>query len=105
MTRVAPPAPARKQRKGLSMTEIDRGTEQEAKAVSAIVALLVPAVGEQARSNDVCPLCLFQNLTTTLLLNVGLNFLHEGLENSWLAGVDEVVALLRATYTAPGDLH
>lgn len=87
------------------MTEIDRGTEQEAKAVSAIVALLVPAVLEQARNYEVCPDCLFQNLATTLLLNVGLKFLHEGLENCWLAGVDEVVEVLRATYAAPGELH
>ena len=105
MTRVAPPAPARKQRKGLSMTGLAHASEQHAKALDAIIDGLIPAVREQARSNDVCPLCLFQNLASTLLLNVGLHFLHEGQQENWLAGIDDIVAAIRAAYTAPGDLH
>ncbi len=87
------------------MIRLPHATEPETKAVNAIIELLIPAIREQANGNDVCPLCLFQNLASTLLLNVGLHFLHEAQQENWLAGIDDIVAAIRAAYAAPGELH
>ena len=68
-------------------------------AVQNVLGVLLPAAFAQAEAQEVCPACLLQNLATTMLLNVGLKFLHEGQEKAWLEGVQDVIQGIHLAHT------
>ena len=87
-------------------TELEDNATQQAEALSVVVDVLMTALYEQAETKQLCPKCLFQNLASTLLLNVGLKFLHDGQAEAWLSGVGDILDSLRLAHSAaPGNVH